>query len=118
MKRFLACAFILALSTVPSFAAKNSQTINFPEKLSVGATSLPAGDYKVTWTGTGPSVQVTLVQKDASHPATATITAKLVDEQHGHTGLTIDNKAGVDTLQTIQLNKISLVLGDAPVSGQ
>lgn len=118
MKKLLGYALIVGLISVPAFAAKNSKNINLPEKLTVGTTVLPEGDYNVSWTGTGPTVEVKLVQKNASHPATATVSAKLVEDKEGHTGLTINNKNGVDTVETIQLNKITLVLGDAPVSGQ
>ena len=53
MKRFLGYAAVLALLSAPAFAAKNSETINISEPVTVGATQLPAADYKVTWTGTG-----------------------------------------------------------------
>lgn len=118
MKRLLGCALILGLSSIPGFAASNSKTVTLPETMTVGTKQLPPGDYKVTWTGTGPSVQVTFVQKGAYHPLTETVPAKLVDAKDGHTGLTIQNKNGVETLQAIQLNKINLVLGDAPAQGQ
>lgn len=118
MKRFFGFALILGLLSIPAFAAKNAQNINFPEKLTVGTTQLPAGDYKVTWTGTGPTVQVTLVQKNVSHPLTSTLPAKLVDVSNGHTGLTFANENGANVLQTIQLNKINLVFSAAPAEGQ
>jgi hypothetical protein len=118
MKRVLGCALILGLLSVPGFAASNSKNVNFPEKLTVGTTQLPAGDYKVTWTGTGPTVQVSLEQKNVTHPLTATVPAQLVEVQNGHTGLTINNNNGVSTLEQIQLNKINLVLAGAPAQGQ
>lgn len=118
MKRILGCALILGLFSIPGFAASNSKTVTLPEQLTVGATQLPAGDYKVTWTGTAPTVQVKFEQKGAYHPLTATVPAKLVDVQNGHSGLTIEDKNGVNTLQVIQLDKINLVLGDAPAQGQ
>jgi hypothetical protein len=118
MKRFLGCALTLGLLSIPGFAASNSKTVNFPDKLTVGTTELPAGDYKVTWTGTGPTVQVSIMQKNVTHPLTTTTAAKLVEVQNGHTGVTFDHKNGVDTLEVIQLNKINLVLADAPAQGQ
>ncbi len=118
MKRNLGCVLILGLLSIPGFAATNSKNVNFPGKLTVGTTELPAGDYKVSWTGTGPTVQVSIVQKNVTHPLTTTTAAKLVEVKNGHTGLTINNKNGVRTLQEIQLDKINLVLGDAPAAGQ
>lgn len=118
MKRFLGCALILGLFSIPGFAATNSKSVTFPDKVTVGSTQLPAGDYKVSWTGEGPSVQVTILQKYVHHPLTVTVPAKLETVKDGHTGLMINNTNGSDVLQVIQLNKINLVLGGAPAQGQ
>jgi hypothetical protein len=115
MKRFLGFALILAMFAAPAFASKNSQTVSLPGTVKVGSTQLPAGDYKVTWTGSGPSVQVTLGQHGK---AIVTVPATVVEEKHGYNAVTIDTQGGVDVLQTIQLNSISLVLEAAPHSGQ
>ncbi|HWE83562.1 MAG TPA: hypothetical protein VG267_01360 [Terracidiphilus sp.] len=118
MKRLFAFTFVLALASIPAFAAKNSQSVTVPEAVSVGSTQLPAGNYKITWTGSGPSVQVTLKQQDVRTPATATTQAKLVSENHGHAAVTINNQGGSKTIELIQLDHVSLVLGSAPSSGQ
>ncbi|HWG19325.1 MAG TPA: hypothetical protein VG225_02270 [Terracidiphilus sp.] len=118
MKRLLGYAILLAAFSVPAFAAKNSQSVTLSTPVTVGATQLPAGDYKVSWTGTGSSVQVTLEQKGTQHPATVTVAAKLVEAKNAHVQLTTSTQAGVNTLQTIDLNHVSLVFGSAPSSGQ
>ncbi len=78
MKRLFGYALMLALTAAPAFAAKNSQSLNFASPVKVGATEIPAGDCKVTWTGTGDNVQVTI----AENGKTLTIPAKLVAEKH------------------------------------
>ncbi len=118
MKRLLGYAFVLAVLSVPAFAAKNSQSVNVPQTVTVGSTQLPAGDYKVTWTGTGSSVQVSFRQEGVHTPATATIQAKVVQQNHEHSSLIINSKGGVSTLDQIQLNHVSLVLAEGPSSGQ
>jgi hypothetical protein len=118
VKRFSYCVLMLALLSVPAFAAKNSKSVNFPETVTVGSTQLPAGDYTVTWNGTGSNVQVTIEQKSVSHPATATVAAKVTDQKHDRDGFTIDSKGGVNTLETLQFSKFDVVLTSSPAPGQ
>ena len=118
MKRFLGIAFILSALSIPSFAAKNSQTITLADATTVGSTKLPAGEYKLTWTGTAPDVQVTIEQKNAGKPATVTVPAKLVTEKHDRNQLTTSQVNGAATLQNVQLKDFTLTFTSTPVSGQ
>jgi hypothetical protein len=117
MKRLLYSALILVLVSIPAFAAKNQQTVSFPEAITVGTTQLPAGDYKVTWTGTGDSVQVTLVARDKFSARPTTVTAKAMDGTESHTGFTVDRQGNVNKLRTLQLGKTTLTF-DTSASGQ
>ena len=94
MKRSFAYALMLTLMAAPAFAAKNSQSVNLASPVKVGTTELPAGDVKVTWTGTGENVQVTIAQNGK----TLTVPAKLVEEKHNHKGYTVSRQAGADDL--------------------
>jgi hypothetical protein len=114
MKRLLGYALMLALATAPAFAAKNSQSVNFAQSVKVGSTEIPAGECKVSWTGTGDSVQVTL----ANSGKTVTIPAKLVAEKHDHKGYVVNRVAGSDQLQTIQLSNVTLQIESPAASGQ
>lgn len=119
MKRFFfSCALILGLLSAPAFAAKNSQTVNFPDSVTVGSTQLPAGDYKVSWTGTGSNVQVTFQQKGKSHPVTGTATAKLVEANNGHDGFTTNRQGDANVLETLQVGKVNLILAGASAAAQ
>ncbi|HEY2146694.1 MAG TPA: hypothetical protein VGH32_02075 [Pirellulales bacterium] len=118
MKRLSYCALILALLSAPAFAAKNSQSVNFPDAITVGSTQLPAGDYKVSWDGTGANVQVTLEQKGVSHPATATVAAKVVEQKNNRNGYLVDSKGGVNMLETLQFSKFDVVLAGASAHGE
>ena len=114
MKRLFGYALMLALAAAPALAAKNSQSVNFASPVKVGTTEIPAGDQKVTWTGTGDSVQVTI----AGNGKTLTIPAKLVEEKHNHKGYVVSRVGGVDQLETIQLSNVSLQLEGATASGR
>jgi len=92
--------------------------VNFPDAVTVGSTQLPAGDYKVSWDGTGSNIQVTLEQKSSSHPATATVTAKVTEQKHNQNGFTLDSKGGVNTLETLQFSKFDVVLTGTSAHGE
>jgi len=115
MKRYFGFALILASLSVPSFAAKNSQNITLTDAVKVGTTQLPAGDYKVTWTGAGQNVQVTIADRGKN---TVTVPAKLVDAKNGHVAVLTNAVGGAQVLETIQLDKLSLVLAGASASGE
>jgi uncharacterized protein YdeI (BOF family) len=114
MKRFVAYAAVLALLSAPAFAAKNSSTVNISQPVTVGTTQLPAAQYKVTWTATGTSAQVTL----ASDKSTVTIPAKVVDQKNSVTSVLTESKGGSNVLQGINLNKVTLLFTPSPNSGQ
>ena len=52
-------AFLL---TSVSFAAENSKKVTIATPVQVGSTTLQPGDYSVSWTGNGPSVNVTFAK--------------------------------------------------------
>lgn len=118
MKRLSYCALILALLSVPAFAAKNTQTVSFPDAVKVGTSQLPAGDYRVSWDGTGSSVQVTLEQKGVSHPATATVTAKVEQGKNNHNGFILNSQGGANNVETLQFTRYNVTFTSAPAPGQ
>jgi len=42
----------------------------------------------------------------------------LVEEKHGLSGFTVNTLDGIDVLEAIELNNVSLVLEGSPASGQ
>jgi hypothetical protein len=115
MKRFFGFALLIASLSVPAFAAKNSQNVTFTDAIRVGSTQLPAGDYKVTWTANGSNAQVTIAEKGR---ASVTVPAKLIDAKNGHVAVLTNTVGGVEVLETIQLDNLSLVIGGATGSGE
>ncbi len=118
MKRLLTFAIVLSSLSIPAFAAKNSQTVKLSSPTTVGSTKLPAGDYKISWTGSAPDVQVTLEQKDVQKPVTVTLAGKLVPAKHDRTQLTTSNQAGSVTLESVQLKDATLSFTRTTASGQ
>lgn len=114
MKRSVAYGFLLLLISLPAFAAKNSQTVTLPGVVQVGSTQLPAGDCKVTWTGTGADGQVTLTPT-GSKPVTLPV--QVVTESHSSPAVLTMNVKGVSYLEQLQLSKVKLIFKDIPQSG-
>jgi hypothetical protein len=116
MKRFIGFASMLLLASAPLFAAgKKTQTVIIPEKVAVGSTDLPAGSYKLAWTGTGAEVQATLTQAGKT---VVTFTAKAVDKKTDNPGVDIYTNGGVANLEAIYLGNVSLQVVGAPHPGQ
>ena len=113
MKKAILSATVLVLASIPAFAARNP-TINIPEDVQVGSTLVPAGDYNLSITGSGPEVQVTINQ---GKKAVVSFAAKEVQVK-GLTSISTEGSGKAPTLESIQLHDFNLVLQDAPYSGQ
>jgi hypothetical protein len=107
MKRIFGFVLACAILSIPALAASNSQTVSLPHAVQVGSSQLPAGDYKVTWTGSGDSAQVTLAKKGVQ---SVTVPAKVVEQKHDHTGVTTNSKGDKEVLRVIFLGNVSLIL--------
>jgi hypothetical protein len=114
MKKTFGLAFVLVLAAIPAFAGKRNPTVTIPEAVQVGSTKLPAGDYKLIMTGSEPNVQVTLEQN--AKPV-VTFSAKAVESKNTP-GVATDSANGTVVLQSILLDRLTLVLNSAPNSGQ
>jgi hypothetical protein len=116
MKRLVGFASILVLASAPLFAAgKKPQTVIIPENVAVGSTKLPAGSYKLAWTGTGAEVQVTLTQAGKT---VVTFAAKAVDKKTDNPGVDIYTNGGIANLEAISLDNVSFQVEGAPHPGQ
>ena len=112
MKRFAGVLTVLVLLAAPMFgSSKKSQNVIIPEKVQIGSTQLPAGNYKLAWTGDGPKVQATLSTRDGKTVATFTATA--TETKTNNTGVGIKIDGGVSNLKTIFLNNLSLQIESA-----
>jgi hypothetical protein len=116
MKRVYGFALALALVAAPAFASSNTQSVSIPSAVTVGSTQLPAGDYKVSWAGSGSIVQVTIAKNGKT---IATAPATVVPERHAYNSVTTETQGSANVLQAIQLADARLVLTKAaPTSGQ
>lgn len=107
MKRIFGTALLLALFALPSFAANKPQAVTFVHTVQVGSTQLPAGDYKVSWTGTGKDVQVTI---EAKGKPSVTAKAVLVNAKHDFTSVLTTSVNGTQVLDGIDFSNVSLTI--------
>ena len=115
MKRLIGFAIIACSLSIPAFAAKNSHDVTFASAVKVGTTQLKSGEYKVSWTGSDASAQVTISQNGK---VLATAPAKVVKASNPQAGISTSTVNGTQVVDAIQLEKLNLVLSDTQASGQ
>ena len=117
MKRLLSVLTVASLMTIAAFAVDaGSGTVRLDSAVKVGSTDVPAGSYKVTWTGSGDNAQVTLKQGKY----TVTAPAQVVDAKHSKDAFATKTENGARVLTEIQFKDKTLVLHDstAPIAGR
>lgn len=106
----IASLLVLFTLTAAVFAADSgSGKIRLDSAVKVGATELPAGEYKVTWTGSGDHAQVVLTQGKTK----ATATAQVIDVARKTDAFSTKGENGSRVLTEIQFRNQTLVLQDA-----
>ena len=117
MRRFASLIVLSTLIATAAFAADSgSGKIRLDTAAKVGSTELPAGDYKVTWTGSGSTAEVTLTQGNTK----VTLPAQVVAVRRNNDAVSTRSENGSRVLTEIQFQKETLVLQNAPgqVAGQ
>jgi hypothetical protein len=116
---FVALALALLAS---SFAANDSHKSNFEisAPTEVNGTQLPAGEYTAKWEGSGPTVQVSIMQ---GKKVLATVPAQVValDQAAPQTQAEVKNSSTGDReLTSLQFSgkKYSLALGSESAKAQ
>ncbi|HEX4606263.1 MAG TPA: hypothetical protein VH724_19840 [Candidatus Angelobacter sp.] len=119
--KIILATLALALSA-SAFAANDSHKSNFEiyAPVQVNGTQLPAGQYTAKWEGSGPTVQVSIMQ---GRKVVATVPAQLVtlEQAASDTHAEIKNSSSGDReLMALQFSgkKYSLALGSESAKGQ
>jgi len=108
-----AIVLILPLSALAS--SKNSSNVEIPDKVVVNGKQIQPGTYKVEWNGTGPNVEVSILQGDKT---IAQVPARVVDKTYEQQAIvTHQNNSGANVLDQIQLKNKELDLKAKTNSG-
>ena len=114
-KRVLAFTFILAIFPFAANAAsKNSANVLINNDVTVGATELPKGNYKVVWTGTDSNAQVTFT----NGKWTKTVPAHIVEGRNNIESEMTDVKDNKTFLTGIALHDATLQFGNSTHAGE
>jgi hypothetical protein len=117
MKYVALLAVVASSLTLGAFAKdKNEGKFTLSDSVQLGSTQLKPGDYKAVWEGTGPDVQVKILQ---GKNVVATTPAKLVDNASSQDSVSLGNTNGTKTLQEVDFrgSKKGLVF-DSTVTAQ
>ncbi len=96
----------LALLLATSAFAANKGSLQVQEPIMVNGTKLAPGDYKVQWDGTGPSVELSILQ---GKKVVAKIPAHMVD---------LDKPSAMDAAVVKNTGDGSRVLSEVRLSGK
>ena len=105
----------LALLLASSAFAGTKASLQLSNPVTVNGTKLKAGDYKLQWEGTGPSVELSILQ---GKNVVAKVPAHLVElpvPAAQDAAVTVKNDSGPNTLSALRFQgkKFSLELGEA-----
>jgi len=97
-----------------AFAATKAN-LQLADAVTVNGTQLKAGDYKLTWEGSGPNVELSITQ---GNNVVAKVPAHLVELQKAapqSAAITQKNNSGPNSLTAVRFQgkKIALELGEA-----
>jgi len=112
---------IVTLFTLSAFARqKNEGTITLSDPATFGSTRLAPGTYKVEWSGTGSTVEVTVLQNKKT-VATATAELKTNDPQVNSDAVVLRTNDNSSAKQIAEIDfgkqKEALVLAAGPTTG-
>ena len=109
----LSAAAIVFLVPVMAFAAqKNSATVQFDQAVMVADTQIAAGQYKVSWEGSGPDVTVSFA--DGNNKTVLTALAKFQSNTNTEQAVETDTAAGgTPELNAIDLRHVTLQFENA-----
>jgi YD repeat-containing protein len=107
MKSLLSIALLLVACVAPAFA-KNSQTLHISQDCFVGDVSIPKGEYKLSWDGTGPTVEITMTMDNKQ---ILKANARVMDQKHDSVVTQVSNQSGHPILQTIELKTMTMIVG-------
>jgi hypothetical protein len=103
------------LFSATAFAGNGKKTLHFEKTVTLEGTTLPAGDYKFEWTGTGPDVKLNVIK---GKETVASVSARVVPtsvsyKQDGYSSSASKDGSPAVTSLFFSGDKFDLELGEA-----
>jgi hypothetical protein len=112
------CALLLTtvlFATALFAAGKNSSTVVLRQAVTVGSSTLPAGEYKVTWTDPGADSKVTFAQGKTT---VATIPATVVAQENPTVSVLTATEGSTTVLNGLHLKTVNVTFGSNSKTSQ
>ena len=107
--KFTFTTFALLLFSLSAWAGdKMSATIHINQTVHIGSTELAPGDYKMTWTQSGPDAEVT-ISRDKR--LITTVPARVAQVRSGYGSPAVHTDTVSNTLIGVDLPKVSISFG-------
>ena len=108
MKRISGITLLIALLSLPLFAAKNSQQFLLPSDVRIGDVQLREGHCQVSWNeASGSQVQLTIKTQDRK---TITVPAQLIEKKQNNPGVQTFVQNGVAYVSEFDTANFRLVV--------
>ncbi len=107
-------SLVLALAVVAATSAfaSNKGTLHVNEAAQIGGQAVPVGEYQLRWEGSGPNVELSVMQ---GKKVVATVPAQVVElkEAFTHDAAIVDRAAGTRSITEVRFagKKYSLAIG-------
>lgn len=103
---FTFAVFGLMLLAVSGWASdKMKATLEIPQSVHIGESELAPGEYKMTWTQSGSSAEVTIYQHNK---VIATVPARVAQVRSGYQGPALHINNATNRLTEVELPKVSI----------
>jgi len=103
-KSSLTAAALVLLSVTGWASDKMKAKIQIDQSVFVGATQLTPGEYKMSWTESGPNAEVTFSQ---GNKVIATVPAQVAQVRSGYPGPALHTDIASHALTEVELPKVS-----------
>ncbi len=106
---------VLALVFAATAFAATKGSLELTSPVTVNGTTLKAGDYKVQWEGTGPSVELNIMQGKKVVATVPAHTVELQSAPENDAAVTRQNSSGPNTLAGIRFHgqKTAFEIGES-----
>jgi hypothetical protein len=112
--KIAALVFVILMAAGAFAVNANKGSLQVNDSVSVNGKQLAAGDYSITWDGTGPDVQVTILKGKKVVGQTAARVVPMDQASNSNQAVVLRNANGSSSLKEIRLQGKKFVLDLAP----